>query len=877
MATNENPRTSRGRGTAVCWDGRDPITAGTLNDALRAACAEVGIVDRDVPADGRWHKTDIDGDSRGRGDGRIKLFPDGEGGIVWNWKGETRPFFVDDGRKLTEAERRDRERKRAESIRRAREKEARRHAGAARKASAIWKAAQPAPREHPYLTRKQTQAHGARLYRGPLVVDGMPCDGSLIVPACDGSGAIHTLEFIHPKTRGGDNKRFLPGGDSRGRYFSIGTMEGAGPLCVCEGFATGATIHEATGYPVVGAFNDGNLEPVAQALRAKFPNLRLVLCADDDAATDGNPGLTKATEAAQAVAGLLAVPDFGENRDPAWTDFNDLAVHQGPEVVAECIRRQVESGAGEGAPEKDETEPGNGAAPSDETGSWSSGQDSEGGDHATGDAEDLEATVRRLAALSAIEYDRVRIAEADALGVRVPTLDAEVEKARPKLVGDGNDSQGEAVLFPDIEPSPEPVDGAILLTELKSTFTRYVVLPKHGAVAIALWIVFTHCIAVMSIAPILAITSPEKRCGKSTLLALLGRLVLRRLPTANISAAALFRAVEAWAPTLLIDEADTFIRDSDDLRGILNSGHTRELAFVIRTVGDDHEPRKFSTWGAKAIALIGKLKDTLADRSIEVALKRKLPEECVERLRHADPEVLHNLARRCVRWAMNHAEEIRAARPSMPDALHDRAQDNWEPLLAIADLAGGSWPKLARTAALALSHAVDPGEDTLGVQLLSDIRDVFKGSDRISSEDLTARLVALEERPWAECSRGKPLTQNRLARLLRLFGVVSGSRRFPDGTTPKGYLLDQFADAFKRYLLPPKDPPSDRSQDTPTPGDPSSKAPRRHKQDGTRVSGDFESATGDERGVSEKGPEPSCSAGCGGVADSNAPSWGLRL
>jgi putative DNA primase/helicase len=144
-----------------------------------------------------------------------------------------------------------------------------------------------------------------------------------------------------------------------------------------------------------------------------------------------------------------------------------------------------------------------------------------------------------------------------------------------------------------------------------------------------------------------------------------------------------------------VDEADTFIRDSDDLRGILNSGHTRELAFVIRTVGDDHEPRKFSTWGAKAIALIGGLKDTLADRSIEVALKRKLPGEHVERLRHADPEVLHTLARRCARWAADHAEKIRAARPSMPDGLHDRAQDNWEPLIAIADLAGGDWPKLA--------------------------------------------------------------------------------------------------------------------------------------------------------------------------------------
>jgi putative DNA primase/helicase len=276
-----------GQETAVFSDSRDPITAATLHDALRAACAAVGIVYRDVPVDGRWRKTDINGDPRGRGDGRIKLFPDGEGGIVCNWKGETRPFFVDDGRKLTEAERRDRERKRAESIRLAQEEQARRHAEAASKASPIWKTATPAG-ANPYLTRKGVKAHGLRrLYRGPLVVDGMPCDGSLIVPARDGSGAIHTLEFIHPETRDGDNKRFLPGGDYRGRYFSTDTMEGVGPLCLCEGYATGASIHEATDYPVAVAFNAGNLGPVAQALRARFPNSRLVLCADDDVAVDG--------------------------------------------------------------------------------------------------------------------------------------------------------------------------------------------------------------------------------------------------------------------------------------------------------------------------------------------------------------------------------------------------------------------------------------------------------------------------------------------------------------------------------------------------------------------------------------------------------------
>lgn len=161
------------------------------------------------------------------------------------------------------------------------------------------------------------------------------------------------------------------------------------------------------------------------------------------------------------------------------------------------------------------------------------------------------------------------------------------------------------MVFPETEPWPEAVDGGELLAKLAATCRRYIVLPEHADVALALWIVFTHCVDAVSVAPILALTSPEKRCGKSTVLALLRRLVQRAMAAANISAAALFRAVEAWAPTLLIDEADTFMGATEELRGILNSGHTRDSAFVIRTVGDDHEPRRFSTWGAKAIALIG--------------------------------------------------------------------------------------------------------------------------------------------------------------------------------------------------------------------------------------------------------------------------------
>jgi phage/plasmid primase-like uncharacterized protein len=325
-------------------DGRDPITAATLQDALNRACAEVGIVDRDVPADGQWHPTDIDGDPRGRGDGRIKLFPDGEGGIVCNWKGETRPFFVDDGRKLPKAERRDRQWRRAESIRLAQEEQARRHAKAARKASAIWNASPSATDDHSYLRRKQIQAHGARLYRGSLVVKGMPCDGSLIVPAGDGNGAIHTLQFISPDDkRDGDNKRFLPGGAAAGAYWApqeLSDGDGCGlTLLIGEGIATVLSAKEATGHFAIAALSSGNLLAVAKAMRKRYPAAALVVLADLLRDTGPDP---HAGEAAGAVGGLVAIPDFGPDR-PEWAkDFNDMVVLRGREAVGECIRRQVE-------------------------------------------------------------------------------------------------------------------------------------------------------------------------------------------------------------------------------------------------------------------------------------------------------------------------------------------------------------------------------------------------------------------------------------------------------------------------------------------------------------------------------------------------------
>jgi putative DNA primase/helicase len=470
-------------------------------------------------------------------------------------------------------------------------------------------------------------------------------------------------------------------------------------------------------------------------------------------------------------------------------------------------------------------------------------------DTANAPAGDAEA-VARLVALPALEYDRVRLAEAEKLGVRVQTLDEQVKRAR----GDDADDVG-GLVFAVVELWHEPVNGERLLDNLAASCRRFIVLPPHGDTVLALWIVFTHLIDAAGVAPILVAMSPEKRCGKTTLVDLLSRLVRRPMPASNISPAALFRSVEAWRPTLLIDEADTFISENEELRGIVNSGHTRATAFVIRTVGDDHEPKAFSTWGAKAIALIGKLPDTLQDRSIAIELRRKLPSERVEKLRHAEPGKFEILARQCARFAADNAARVRAARPALPDELHDRAADNWEPLLAIANAAGGAWPDRALQAASVLSGATPDGDSTK-TELLRDIQGALKGGfagrDHIGSGELIEALTADPEARWREFNRGKPISARTLARLLRPFGIVSGTVRLNSGTA-KGYRVESFADAFSRYL-PTFDPA------------------HRHKPISTRVVTDTASVT---EGAVLRIANPSQAnihAGCDGVTDKNPPS-----
>jgi hypothetical protein len=382
-------------------------------------------------------------------------------------------------------------------------------------------------------------------------------------------------------------------------------------------------------------------------------------------------------------------------------------------------------------------------------------------------------------------------------------FDASLSEPGAALADGGG--QGKVLALSDPEPWPEAVEGPALMDELVGTFGRFMVLPDDGAhVVAALWALHTHAHDAARVSPILAITSPEKRCGKTTLLTLLSGLTRRPLPASNITTAVVFRAVEKYRPTLLIDEADTFLKEREELRGVLNSGHNRATAMVLRTVGDDHEPRTFSTWGPKAIALIGDLPATLEDRSVVLALRRRRKDEKVEELRLDRLEELEPIRRRAGRWATDHLDVLTAADPTVPAGLHDRARDNWRPLLAIADALGGPWPERARAAAVKLSGDAGDG-DAPGVMLLEDLKGIFGGKDAIRSEDIVAALIELEDRPWPEWRGGKPLTKRGLAKLLKPFKVFPTQYREGDRGGLRGYKAEAMKDAWDRYL--PQHPP----------------------------------------------------------------------
>lgn len=362
---------------------------------------------------------------------------------------------------------------------------------------------------------------------------------------------------------------------------------------------------------------------------------------------------------------------------------------------------------------------------------------------------------------------------------------------------------------------------AHILIQVLKFIRRYVALTPPQFVAVTLWVTHTWVVEAFDVTPYLAVTSPEKRSGKTRLLEVLELLLRRPLRVSNISDAALFRSMSEdgqGRATLLLDEADAIFTvkgNREDLRSLLNAGYQRGAGVMRCEVnGKSIQVVRYDAFGPKVVAAIGSLPDTVADRSIPIRMRRRAPHEHVTRFRVRDAKAEAERIREALAaWATpSTVELLRAARPEIPPALNDRAQDGWEPLLAIADLIGGKWSPTARTAADTLH--VDPlaTEETVGIALLGAIRDVFAAGakDRIPTAGLLKALVDRDDGPWADLW-GKQVTNGdtkgpgyRLARLLKSYGICPGKTRIGMSTV-RGYCLADLQDAFARYL-PPEGP-----------------------------------------------------------------------
>ncbi len=362
-------------------------------------------------------------------------------------------------------------------------------------------------------------------------------------------------------------------------------------------------------------------------------------------------------------------------------------------------------------------------------------------------------------------------------------------------------------------------DGAALLDELRTALVRYVALPHPAAAdAITLWIAATHAQPAWEHAARLVLTSPEKRCGKSRTMDVVAATCHKPLATVNATVAAVVRSLGDDPPTLLIDEADTIwgtrrqADNNEDLRGIVNSGHHRGQA-MIRWDITTRSLESLSTFGMVCLAAIGSLPATIEDRAVVVRMRRRAPNERVAPYRtRRDGPGLNDLRGRLAVWVELIGEELRHAEPDMP--VEDRAADTWEPLVAIADAAGGDWPGRARRAAVAFVAEAEEAdaEMSASLRLVGDIRDVFSEMTVtfLSSNELLQRLRKIEDSRWDD------LTSRALADRLRRFGIRPG--RDTAGNV-RGYRLDAFVDTFTRYLPTPRQKPSEASETAPDLGE----------------------------------------------------------
>ncbi|MER6597316.1 DUF3631 domain-containing protein [Streptomyces parvus] len=363
-----------------------------------------------------------------------------------------------------------------------------------------------------------------------------------------------------------------------------------------------------------------------------------------------------------------------------------------------------------------------------------------------------------------------------------------------------------------------PIDGAALLDQVEAFHRRFNVFPTESAyVAVALWDAHAHLIDCFETTPRIAFLSPEPGSGKSRALEIVELLTPRPMSTVSASANALYRLVDSaeGLPTVLFDEVDTIFGPKagadEALRGFLNAGY-RRIGGALRCVGDgsNQNAQVFGSYCAVAMAGLGSLPDTVLTRSVIIRMRKRAPNEKVEPYRQRIHEKQgHALRDQVAKWADTVRDQVANAWPDMPEGVTDRPADVWEPLLAVADAAGGTWPARARAACLELVDAAhDNDEASLGVRLLTDLRDkVFCGADRMPTAVILEILLRMDDAPWGDLD-DKPLNSRTLAKLLSQYVTPANKPIKPRGIrtpsgTPKGYYAEDLTDAWTRYCPPP--------------------------------------------------------------------------